>query len=52
MLVALTDPACGERIAVGSANRYLQALVKAIVAVRTDPAHAGRCWNRRSRRRR
>jgi hypothetical protein len=41
MLVALTDPACGERIAAGSANRYLQALVKAIVAVRTDLAHAG-----------
>ena len=41
MLVALTDPACGERIAAGSANRYLQALVKATVAVRTDPAHAG-----------
>jgi hypothetical protein len=41
MLVALTDPACGERIAAGSANRYLQALVKAMVAVRTDPAHAG-----------
>jgi hypothetical protein len=41
MLAALTDPACGERIAAGSANRYLQALVKATVAVRTDPAHAG-----------
>jgi hypothetical protein len=41
MVVALTDPACGERIAASSANRYLQALVRAVVAVRTDPADAG-----------
>lgn len=41
MVVALTDPACGERIAAGSADRYLQALVRAVVAVRTDPANAG-----------
>ena len=41
VLAALTDPACGERIAAGCANRYLQALVKAIVAVRIDPARAG-----------
>jgi hypothetical protein len=41
MVAALTDPACGERIAAGSADRYLQALVRAVVAVRTDPADAG-----------
>jgi hypothetical protein len=41
MVAALTDPACGERIAAGSADRYLQALVKAVVAVRTDRANAG-----------
>jgi hypothetical protein len=41
MAAALTDPARGERIAAGSADRYLQALVRAVVAVRTDPAHAG-----------
>jgi hypothetical protein len=41
MAAALTDPACGERIAVGSADRYLPALVRAVVAVRTDPARAG-----------
>ena len=40
MAAALTDPACGERIAAGSADRYLQALVRAVVAVRTDPADA------------
>jgi hypothetical protein len=41
MLAALSDPACGERIAAGSADRYLQTLVRAVVAVRTDPANAG-----------
>jgi hypothetical protein len=41
MAAALTDPACAERIAAGSADRYLQALVRAVVAVRTDPADAG-----------
>jgi Protein kinase domain len=41
MAAALTDPACGERIAAGSADRYLQALVRAVVAVRADPAEAG-----------
>jgi len=41
MAAALTDPACGERIAAGSADRYLQALVRAVVAVRADPAGAG-----------
>jgi hypothetical protein len=41
MAAALTDPACGERIAVGSADRYLLALVRAVVAVRTDPGNAG-----------
>jgi hypothetical protein len=41
MAAALTDPACGERIAASSADRYLQALVGAVVAVRTDPANAG-----------
>jgi hypothetical protein len=40
MVAALTDPACGERIA-SSAGRYLQALVRAVVAVRADPARAG-----------
>jgi hypothetical protein len=40
MAAALTDPACGERIAAGSADRYLPALVRAVVAVRTDPADA------------
>ena len=41
MAAARTDPACGERIAASSADRYLQALVGAVVAVRTDPANAG-----------
>ena len=41
MAAALTDPACGERIAAGSADMYLLALVRAVVAVRTDPANAG-----------
>ena len=41
MAAALTDPACGERIAAGSADMYLLALVRAVVAVRTDPADAG-----------
>jgi len=41
MVAALTDPSCGERIAVGSADRYLQALVRAVIAVRTDPVNAG-----------
>jgi hypothetical protein len=40
MVAVLTDPACGERIAAGSADSYLQALVRAVVAVRTDPANA------------
>ncbi|HYB85867.1 MAG TPA: serine/threonine-protein kinase [Streptosporangiaceae bacterium] len=41
MAAALTDPACGERIAARSADGYLQALVRAVVAVRTEPALAG-----------
>jgi Protein kinase domain len=41
MVAALTDPACGERIAASSADRYLQALVRAVVAIRADPAEAG-----------
>jgi len=41
MVAALGDPACGERIAASSADRYLQALVGSVVAVRTDPANAG-----------
>jgi Protein kinase domain len=41
MLAALSDPACGERIAASSADRYLRALVRSVVAVRTDPANAG-----------
>jgi hypothetical protein len=41
MVAALTDPACGERIAASSPDRYLQALCRAVVAVRTDPANAG-----------
>jgi Protein kinase domain len=40
MVAALTDPACGERIAASSADGYLQALVRAVVAVRTDSADA------------
>jgi hypothetical protein len=41
MAAARTDPACGERIAANSADGYLQALVRAVVAVRTDPGNAG-----------
>jgi Protein kinase domain len=41
MVTALTDPACGERIAADSADGYLRALVTAVAAVRTDPATAG-----------
>jgi serine/threonine protein kinase len=41
MAAALTDPACGDRIAACSADGYLPALVRAMVAVRTDLAHAG-----------
>ena len=41
MAAALANPACGERIAASSADRYLQALVRAVAAVRTDPANAG-----------
>jgi len=41
MKAALTDPACGERIAAGCADSYLQALARAVIAVRADPAHAG-----------
>jgi hypothetical protein len=37
---ARADPACGERIAASSADRYLQALVRAVIAVGTDPASA------------
>jgi len=40
MVAALTDPACGERI-VASVGGYLQALVRAVAAVRADPANAG-----------
>jgi hypothetical protein len=41
MVAALGDPACGERIAASSADRYLYALVGSVVAIRTDPANAG-----------
>jgi hypothetical protein len=41
MVAALGDPACGERIAASSADRYLHALVGSVVAIRTDPANAG-----------
>jgi Protein kinase domain len=41
MVAALADPACGERIAGSCADAYLQALVRAVIAVRTDPAKAG-----------
>lgn len=41
MAAALADPACGDRIAASCADRYLQALVRAVVAVRTNPADAG-----------
>ena len=41
MVAALTDPACGERIVARSADGYLPALVRAVVAVRADPANAG-----------
>jgi hypothetical protein len=41
MVAALADPACGERIAGSCADAYLQALVRAVIAVRTDPANAG-----------
>jgi hypothetical protein len=41
MVAALTDPACGERIAASGADSYLQALVRAVAAVRADPASAG-----------
>jgi Protein kinase domain len=41
MAAARADPACGERIAARSADGYLQALVRAVIAVRTDPAGAG-----------
>jgi hypothetical protein len=41
MAAARTDPACGERIAASSADRYLQALVGAVTAIRADPAKAG-----------
>jgi hypothetical protein len=40
MMAALIDPACGERIAAGCADRYLYALVRAVIAVRADPAEA------------
>jgi Protein kinase domain len=41
LVAALTDPACAERIAAGCADLYLQALVRAVIAVRADPAGAG-----------
>jgi len=41
MVAARTDPACGERIAASSPDGYPQALVRAAIAVRTDPASAG-----------
>ena len=41
MVAALTDPACGERIAASSVDIYQQALVRAVAAVRADPADAG-----------
>jgi hypothetical protein len=41
MAAARADPPCGERIAACSADGYLPALVGAVVAVRTEPAHAG-----------
>ena len=41
MVAALTDPACGERIAAGSADGYQQALVRAVVAGHGHPAEAG-----------
>jgi hypothetical protein len=41
MVAALGDPACGERIAASSADRYLHALVGSVVAIRTDPTNAG-----------
>ena len=40
-VAALADSACGERLAASSADGYLQALGRAVVAVRTDPANAG-----------
>jgi len=41
VVAALIDPACGERIAAGSADGYQQALVRAMVAGRAGPAEAG-----------
>ena len=41
MAAALADPARGERIAASGADSCLQALVRAVVAVRTGPAAAG-----------
>lgn len=41
LAAAVTDSACAERIAARSASGYLQALVRAVAAVRTDPASAG-----------
>jgi hypothetical protein len=41
MVAALIDPDCGERIAAGCADEYLLALVRAQIAIRTDPATAG-----------
>jgi len=41
LIAARTDPACGERIAAASTGGYPQALVRAVVAVRADPAQAG-----------
>jgi hypothetical protein len=41
MVAALTDTGCGERIAAGSGGAYLPVLVRAVAAVRTDPADAG-----------
>jgi protein kinase-like protein len=41
LAAAVTDPDCAERIAARSASGYLRALVRAAVAVRTNPADAG-----------
>jgi hypothetical protein len=38
--VAATDRACAERIAAAISDEYVHALVTAVIAVSTDPAHA------------
>lgn len=40
-VATLTDPTCGDRIAASSADRYLHALVRAVVAVRGGAINAG-----------